>query len=37
MEQAIKSVIRVTMDGSNEGRISFGQVIGNLVKAGVKS
>jgi uncharacterized protein YbcV (DUF1398 family) len=37
MEQAIESVIRETLDASNEGRIHFGQVIGNLVEAGVES
>lgn len=37
MKQAIKSVIRETLDASNEGSIHFGQVIGNLVKAGVES
>ncbi|MBS4051655.1 MAG: DUF1398 family protein [Methylomonas sp.] len=37
MEQAIESVIRETLDASNEGRIHFGQVIGNLVGAGVES
>jgi hypothetical protein len=37
MEQAIESVIRETPDASNEGRIHFGQVIGNLVAAGVES
>lgn len=37
MEQAIESIIRETLDASNEGRIHFGQVIGNLVDAGVES
>jgi uncharacterized protein YbcV (DUF1398 family) len=37
MEQAIESVIRETLDASNEGRIHFGQVIGNLGEAGVES
>lgn len=37
MEQAIESVIRETLDASNAGRIHFGQVVGNLVGAGVES
>jgi uncharacterized protein YbcV (DUF1398 family) len=37
MEQDIESVIRETLDSSNKGRIHFGQVIGNLVEAGVES
>jgi len=37
MEQAIESIIRETLEASNEGRIHFGQVIGNLVEAGVES
>lgn len=37
MEYAIQSVIRETLNASNEGRIHFGQVVGNLVSAGVES
>lgn len=37
MEQAIESIIRETLNASNESRIHFGQVIGNLVDAGVES
>ncbi len=37
MEQAIESIIRETLDASNEGRIHFGQVVGNLIAAGVES
>ncbi len=37
MQQAIESFIRETLDASNEGRIHFGQVIGNLVEAEVES
>ena len=37
MEHAIESVIRNTLDASNEGRIHFGQVVANLAGAGVES
>jgi len=37
MEQAVESVIRETLNASNDGRIHFGQVVGNLVSAGVES
>ncbi|NTV10491.1 MAG: DUF1398 family protein [Zoogloea sp.] len=37
MEHAIDSVIRETLNASNEGRIHFGQVVGNLLSAGVES
>lgn len=37
MEHAVEFVIRETLDASNEGRIHFGQVVGNLVGAGVES
>lgn len=37
MEQSIKSVIRDTFDASNDGRIHFGQVVGNLLGADVES
>lgn len=37
MEDAVESAIRETLNASNEGRIHFGQVIGNLVSAGVES
>jgi len=37
MEQSIESVIRETLSASNGGRIHFGQVVGNLIGAGVES
>lgn len=37
MELAIESIIRETLNASNEGRIHFGQVVGNLVSASVES
>jgi len=37
MDHAIESVIRETLDASNEGRIHFGQVIGNLAGVGIES
>jgi len=37
MEHAVQSLIRETLDASNEGRIHFGQVVGTLVGAGVES
>lgn len=37
MEKAVEAVIRETLNASNEGRIHFGQVIGNLVSAGLES
>lgn len=37
MEPAIQSIICETLNASNEGRIHFGQVVGNLVSAGVES
>lgn len=37
MEQSIESVIRATLSASNDGRIHFGQVVGNLIDAGVES
>ena len=37
MEHAIESVIRETLNASNDGRIHFGQVVSNLVSAGVES
>jgi uncharacterized protein YbcV (DUF1398 family) len=37
MEHAVETVIRETLDASNEGRIHFGQVVGNLLSAGLES
>lgn len=37
MDHAVESGIRETLNASNEGRIHFGQVVGNLVSAGVES
>ena len=37
MQDSIQHTIRSTFDASNEGRIHFGQVIGQLVAAGVES
>ena len=37
MENAIESLIRETLNASNEGRSHFGQVVGALVSAGVES
>lgn len=37
MEKAVEAVIRETLNASNERRIHFGQVIGNLVSAGLES
>jgi uncharacterized protein YbcV (DUF1398 family) len=37
MDHAIESLIRETLDASNDGRIHFGQVVGNLISAGVES
>ncbi len=37
MDNAIESLIRETLDASNDGRIHFGQVVGNLISAGVES
>jgi uncharacterized protein YbcV (DUF1398 family) len=37
MEHAIESIIRETLNASNEGRIHFGQVVGKLNNSGVES
>lgn len=37
MNEAARSTIRSTFDASNQGTIHFGQVIGQLVGAGVES
>lgn len=37
MNQSIESLIRETLDASNTGRIHFGQVVANLLAAGVES
>lgn len=37
MDNAIESLIRETLDASNDGRIHFGQVVGNLISADVES
>lgn len=37
MEKALESAIRETLNASNQGRIHFGQVVCNLVSAGVES
>lgn len=37
MNHAIESLIRETQDASNAGRIHFGQVVGDLLRAGVES
>ncbi|MGM9427562.1 DUF1398 domain-containing protein [Hydrogenophaga sp. MI9] len=37
MQDSTQHTIRSTFDASNEGRIHFGQVIGQLVAAGVES
>lgn len=37
MESAVENVIRDTLQASNEGRIHFGQVVGNLLGVGVES
>ncbi|WP_019883622.1 MULTISPECIES: DUF1398 family protein [unclassified Methylophilus] len=37
MNQAAESVIRQTLEASNQGRIHFGQVIQHLTSAGVES
>lgn len=37
MKHAIETVIRDTLAASNEGRIHFGEVVSNLVSAGVES
>ena len=37
MQNNVQHTIRATFDASNQGRIHFGQVIGQLVGAGVES
>lgn len=37
MDHATKSIIRETLDASNDGRIHFGQVVENLISVGVES
>lgn len=37
MEEAIESVIRDTLNASNEGRIHFGRVVCDLIGVGVES
>lgn len=37
MDTATRDVIREAADGSSEGRLHFGQVIGLLIQAGVES
>jgi uncharacterized protein YbcV (DUF1398 family) len=37
MSQSTESIIRETLDASNQGRIHFGQVISHLLQAGVES
>jgi uncharacterized protein YbcV (DUF1398 family) len=37
MDKSVDSVIRETFNSSNDGRIHFGQVIGNLIGVGVES
>ena len=37
MEHTTESIIRKTLNASNEGRIHFGQVVGALAGAGVES
>ena len=37
MEPSIESAIRQSLQASNEGRIHFGQVVADLVSAGVES
>lgn len=37
MKPEIEQAIRAAFDGSNQGRLHFGQVIGMLVEAGVES
>lgn len=37
MEYAIESIIRDTLNASHAGRIHFGQVVGDLLTAGVES
>lgn len=37
MDESILSTIRNTFEASNQGRIHFGQVIGQLVEVGVES
>jgi uncharacterized protein YbcV (DUF1398 family) len=37
MDQSVESIIRETLEASNQSRIHFGQVVGNLIKAGVES
>lgn len=37
MDQSVESIIRETLEASNQSRIHFGQVVGNLIQAGVES
>ncbi len=37
MDKSVESVILETFNSSNAGRIHFGQVVGNLLEAGVES
>jgi uncharacterized protein YbcV (DUF1398 family) len=37
MEQSKESIIRATLSASNDGRIHFGQIVENLIGAGVES
>ncbi|MBL8389852.1 MAG: DUF1398 family protein [Hydrogenophaga sp.] len=37
MQDHVRHAIRSTFDASNEGRIHFGQVIGQLIEVGVES
>ncbi|PPD42683.1 MAG: DUF1398 domain-containing protein [Methylobacter sp.] len=37
MDNSVASAIRETFNRSNDGRIHFGQVVGNLLDAGVES
>lgn len=37
MDQSIESIIRDTLEASNQSRIHFGQVVSNLMQAGVES
>lgn len=37
MDHTVESLIRETLEASNDGRIHFGQVVGNLISARVES
>jgi len=37
MDPSVESIIRETVNASNEGRIHFGQVVGKLLAVGVES